>query len=1158
MESVSKNNTAEQRANLQKEFKRTLLNKIEAIEEQCNFLLKEKVTEVHFSACHQLVDSMVSTAGPLGAVVISSVARELEDILKNLIKVKFIPPETEVIISKKISILKSTAENWQPSKTHYIKQSKDKKCQDNELSKKIYLVSDDELLSQSLILKLEQNKFIVIFFLNVNDFVNAFFDKKPDVIIMDLDFNEGNSSVEDVISQLLKEYEHIPPVVFISEHNDMQARLASARAGAQRYFCKPVDINKLHKTLLRLVKPDNIKPYKILLVDDDVDLLEYYEAVLVESGMEVRSISNPFKVLEALDGFKADLIILDVYMPKCSGPEIAKIIRQDDSFALTPIMFLSSESNIDAQLHAMNLGGESFTLKSISDAHLVSTIRLKAQRSRAINKINSDLKHSLRESQFQVITSNEHNIVSEADIKGNITYINEKFCEVSGYSAEELLGQNHRILKSNYHPESFYTSMWNSIANGKVWQGLICNFSKSGKEYWVESTIVPFLDDMGKPYKYVSARTDVTLVIQSEARLKQSQKFAKIGTWDWNIKTSEVYWSDIIWPLLGYKKEKTDATYDNFIAAIHPDDRVIVTEAIKNCIENNADYDIECRIIWPDKSIHWIHASGNVIRNQKGVALHMLGVTKDISEHKIAEEKLFSSEQRFKFAVEGVGDGVWDWNMKTNVVNYSPLWMNMLGYKENELAHTFDTFKKLVHPDDMPRVKQSLDDYLAKNKKEYNIDIRLLCKDKSYKWILSRGQVVEVDKNDLAVRMVGIHSDITAIKENEQKIIISQQEAEEANNAKSQFLSSMSHELRTPMNAIMGFGQLLQLNSEKTLSKNQIENVNEILKASGHLLGLINEVLDLAQIEAGKINLSIENIYLSDIMRESTKLIHPLAEKRGITISFFNKEKDASDNNLEHYIVRGDYTRLKQIFINLLSNAVKYNVDDGSVNIDCCIYDGKVKVSISDTGTGISKKKQKYLFTAFNRLGAEETEVEGTGIGLVITKDIVELMGGAVGFESEEGKGSTFWVELVHVYEKPGKKHVEETFIVNNTGNEKKYSVIYIEDNPANLRLVTKIFSGKSNIDLWSSHNPILGLELIVEKKPDLILLDINLPGMDGYEVFDRLQREENTRNIPVVAISANAMENDIKKGLEAGFDAYITKPIKISELLETIDKNLK
>ncbi|MCK4707370.1 MAG: response regulator, partial [Gammaproteobacteria bacterium] len=375
-------------------------------------------------------------------------------------------------------------------------------------------------------------------------------------------------------------------------------------------------------------------------------------------------------------------------------------------------------------------------------------------------------------------------------------------------------------------------------------------------------------------------------------------------------------------------------------------------------------------------------------------------------------------------------------------------------------------------------------------------------------------------------------------------------------------LSSMSHELRTPMNAIMGFGQLMKLEKEPPLNQSQLENVNEIMGAARHLMELINEVLDLAKIEVGRIDLSIEKVMLGQVIAESLHLVTALADKRGIEISMQRNNTRISYDELvlQSYTVWADQTRLKQAILNLLSNAVKYNNENGKIIINCnSVSNNFIRISITDTGAGLSQKQQKELFIAFNRLGAEQTEIEGTGIGLVITKNIVELMGGNIGVESKKGQGSTFWIELPSEVESP-----EDESMQSETKSEQKlesleqeHTVLYIEDNPANLRLVSQLLGRLSNLKMWSAHEPLLGLELASEHKPNLILLDINLPGMDGYEVLRRLRKNEETKNIPVIAISANAMPKDIDKGMKAGFDDYITKPVDVQALLQAVDKKL-
>ncbi|PKV46087.1 signal transduction histidine kinase [Janthinobacterium sp. 61] len=399
---------------------------------------------------------------------------------------------------------------------------------------------------------------------------------------------------------------------------------------------------------------------------------------------------------------------------------------------------------------------------------------------------------------------------------------------------------------------------------------------------------------------------------------------------------------------------------------------------------------------------------------------------------------------------------------------------------------------------------------------------------------------------------VRVHERTMQLEMTNGELAMAMEEARSANYAKSAFLSSMSHELRTPLNAILGFAQILSSDRLPSTLEQKKEFAGHILKSGRHLLTLINEILDLAKVESGTVSLSLEPVGLDAILQECRDMIAPLASQRGIGMAF----PDACPLN-----VLADRTRLKQILLNLLSNALKYNREQGQVAIDCAPQvGGRVRISVRDTGVGLDAEQVALLFQPFNRLGQEGGTEEGSGIGLVVTKRLVELMDGSIGVTSAPGEGSTFWIELrvVDAVPVPSAPALPRPDLAGALlDNSAPVTLLYVEDNPANLTLVEEIVRYCPQLQLLTATDGRLGVEMARTHLPQLILMDINLPHVNGTDALKLLRADPRTAHIPVIALTANAMPGDVERSMALGFYRYLTKPINLDEFTEAINSTL-
>lgn len=518
------------------------------------------------------------------------------------------------------------------------------------------------------------------------------------------------------------------------------------------------------------------------------------------------------------------------------------------------------------------------------------------------------------------------------------------------------------------------------------------------------------------------------------------------------------------------------------------------------------------------------------------------------------EEARRESEERYRFVAESASDGILTIDEQRKILFANRAAEKIFGLTITDMiGRPFrDLIPDRVRDDHDRALEQYLDSVVTSNP-EYALQIAGVSRgQREIALEISFGEYV---KNNEHI-FTGVVRDVTERKQLEHVLKRAKEDAERANRAKSDFLSRMSHELRTPLNAILGFAQLLDMDE---LDVEQKESVDQILKAGRHLLSLVDEVLDIARIEAGRMPLSLEPVVVQHVIEEAWELVRHGAASSGIQLT--NGAAPPCNG-----LVTADRQRLKQILLNLLSNAVKYNAENGTVTVSCSpglTGPNRLRVAIRDTGAGIAPESLDRLFTPFERLGAEHSSIEGTGIGLAVSRGLVEAMDGEIGAESTPGEGSTFWFELPL---DPNQQLEGETAIAavdaapGRNGDEpvRSATILYVEDNPSNFKLVERVLGRREGVTLLTAMQGGLGLELAREHMPDLILLDLHLPDIHGSEVLRRVREDPVISRTPVIIISADVTSAQVTQLLAAGAQAYLPKPLDVQEFLRVVDEALE
>ncbi len=776
-----------------------------------------------------------------------------------------------------------------------------------------------------------------------------------------------------------------------------------------------------------------------------------------------------------------------------------------------------------------------------------------------IQRTQRELKLSLSELEFQKYALDQHSIVSITDRAGRILYTNDKFSEVSQYSREELLGQDHKLLNSGYHPSEFFKRMWATIGRGEVWHGEVKNRRKDGSFYWVDSSIVPFMGEDGKPLRYVSIRTDITEKKDVDARMAEQRSFYERisetlgeGLYVQDAKGCCTYMNSEAEKLLGWRREEFiglpvhDTIHTQTSTGEHlPAQECPIYLSVNQYGQARMDDQVFVR---KDGSIFPVALSSKVAYAANGGVDNVVVAFQDISDRKKNELYMKLTKERLNLALEGSNLALWDWDIVNDRIYLSSRWSEMLGGMTEESMVTLEQMFNLIHPDDREAAHQYLTPVLKGGAAYYASEYRVKRGVGDWLWVATHGKVVERDAQGRALRMTGTNADVSERKQAEAVLLQAKQAAIQAAKAKSDFLANMSHEIRTPMNGIIGMTDLA-LDTE--LNKEQQEYLS-IVKSSAHsLLHIVNDILDFSKIESGKMDIETIEFSLEMMMRDTMRSLAVRAHQKGLEL-LLHIAPDVPDKLLS------DPGRLRQVIVNLVGNAIKFT-EKGEIEVSVVVtqnvHDDKIRLrfNVRDTGIGIPQDKFETIFESFSQADTSTTrKYGGTGLGLTISTQLVELMGGRIRIESEVGQGTTFFFELEMLV-----RSAAPLAEYQQTGRITAMPVLLVDDNATNRRLLQEMLSN------WKMRPTVVanGDEALVELQRaaqagqpyGLTILDVQMPGMDGFTLAERLREHPEYVGATVMMLTSEGQRGDAARCRELGISGYLMKPVSQSELLDAM-----